>query len=198
MRWSASDASAVCGLELQRSVDDGPFTVVALFAGTATATERDHAFGHRYCYRVPATDCAGNTSPWKTSLTFVPDAIDARPDTLPHTGAWSQLTAADSFNGTLTSSVTAGDSVSYTTTACRIAWIAPRDRDRGTAKVYVDGIQVATVNLVTGDRYEPYRRPRRVVWQKAWPTTAPHTIRIQVLSGRVDIDALGVLRCSRP
>jgi hypothetical protein len=59
--------------------------------------------------------------------------------------------------------------------------------DGGTATVYLDGAAVATVKL------SARADPRAVVWQKAWTTTGEHTIRIQMVSGRVDIDALARL-----
>jgi hypothetical protein len=62
----------------------------------------------------------------------------------------------------------------------------------------VHGVYAGGANL-----YSRYLNPRRVVWQMGWPTARPHTIRIEVVSGRpdvgphgerVDLDALTVLR----
>jgi hypothetical protein len=70
----------------------------------------------------------------------------------------------------------------------RVAWVAARGPDRGVANVIVDGTQVATVNLKAATFM-----PRRVAWQKAWGTAAAHTVKIQVVSGLVDVDAIEVL-----
>jgi len=189
VHWPAVDSPDICLYELERSIDGGPFVLVD-GSTSPRATAREHTVGHSYQYRVRAVNCRGDTSSYKTARAFTPAAADGGADDVSYTGSWSELTETfTSFGGTLHHSVTAGDSVSYSARARRIAWIAPRGPDRGSAKVYVDGVEVATVNL-----HRTYRLLRRVVWQQAWSTTAEHTVRIEVLSGRVDVDGLAVLR----
>jgi hypothetical protein len=189
VNWTASDASGVCRTELEHSIDGGAFTAVALPHATARTIIREHSFGHRYQYRVRATDCAGNTSAWKTANSFTPAAQDAAAGAVSYASDWAQQPDTDSFQATLSSSSTPGASASYATSARRIAWIAPRGPGRGSARVSVDGIAVATLELSAASP-----RPRSVVWQTTWKTAGHHTIQIEALAGRVDIDAFAVLR----
>jgi hypothetical protein len=82
VRWSASDESRICRDELEQSVDGGAFAPIAVASPTATSIHREHAFGRRYRYRLRTTDCAGNTSTWKTSWAFSPGVADDRADAL--------------------------------------------------------------------------------------------------------------------
>jgi hypothetical protein len=150
---------------------------------------REHGLDHRYQYRVRASDCAGNRSPWKTTKPRAATADDAQPGSIAYTPDWAQLSEPGHFEATLTGSRKAGARATYATSARRIAWIAPRGPDGGTARVSVDGVAVATVDLSATSP-----RPRRVVWQKTWTSAADHTIQIEILSGRIDIDAFAVLR----
>lgn len=70
-------------------------------------------------------------------------------------------------------------------------------RDRGKAAVYVDGVQVATIDL-----YSASTRVREVVYAQQFSAAGQHTIEVRVLakknalsSGkRVDVDAIVVTR----
>jgi hypothetical protein len=181
----------ICLYELELSVDGGPFTRVASHM-IPSAWIRGHTPAHRYRYRVRAVDCIGRSSPYSTAREFVVAAADGSAESISYTGTWSPLAVPwryEPFEGTLDHSLTAGDTATYSTTARRIAWIAPRGPQGGSARVYVDGAEVATVDL-----YSQYPNPRRVVWQGSWSTTRPRTVRVEVVSGRVDVDAFAALR----
>jgi len=90
-----------------------------------------------------------------------------------------------SFGSTMKSS-TAGASMSYTFTGNSFAVIGDQASGRGTFKVLVNGVQQggtysteqgATKNMV-------------VVYQKRFSSRASRTVKIQVVSGRVDVDAI--------
>jgi hypothetical protein len=73
-----------------------------------------------------------------------------------------------------------------------VSWMATRGPKRGKARVFVDGVRVATVDL-----YASSNQYRRVVFSKSWTEAGSHTIEIRVLgtSGRprVDVDAVVVV-----
>jgi hypothetical protein len=65
--------------------------------------------------------------------------------------------------------------------------------NRGLARVYIDGVLVATVDCVASALVG-----RRIVFAKSWSSSGTHTIRIVVVGTpnrpRIDIDAFEVLR----
>jgi len=62
----------------------------------------------------------------------------------------------------------------------------------GKARIYVDGVLVATIDLYAAPTHR-----QKLVWQRTWATVGTHTVRIYVIgtSGRpsVDIDGFGLL-----
>jgi hypothetical protein len=115
------------------------------------------------------------------------------PESLSFTGSWSSTASEpDSFANTLHHTTTPGDSAtfkayyhSFGDGAQRVAWIAPRGPDRGSARVWLDGREIATVTLTARSHM-----PHRVVWQRRLNPWRRHTIRIEALTGRVAVDAL--------
>jgi hypothetical protein len=203
VRWSASDPLGICGTDLEESIDGAAFVPIELPSATATSIVREHAMDpngehvHRYRYRVRATNCAGQTSAYKTSWAFAPYVYDGESDgPVLYDDFWgsSSVDGDDYILDTFDWSTTPGATATFPTLNTgtphirRVAWVAARGPDRGVANVIVDGTQVATVKLKASALM-----PRRVVWQKAWRTAGPHTVKIQVVSGLVDVDAIEVL-----
>jgi hypothetical protein len=83
-------------------------------------------------------------------------------------------------------------SASYRVSARAIAWVAGRGPGHGKAKVYIDGVLRATIDL--GARTDV----RHVVFAYRWSSLAIHTIRIvnAATAGRpmIDVDGIIVLR----
>ena len=83
----------------------------------------------------------------------------------------------------------AGARASFTFTWKTFVWVARRGPTRGKAEILVNGTKVATVDL-----YASAYQNQRIVWTKAWSTSAKRTVTIRVLgtSGRprVDLDAI--------
>ncbi len=81
-------------------------------------------------------------------------------------------------------------SASFTFTGYDVGWVATRYTSSGQARVFIDGVLVATVDLdVSSTRY------RQLVFQRHFAVSGTHTLRIEpVGDGRVDIDAFVVLR----
>ena len=74
-----------------------------------------------------------------------------------------------------------------------VALVAPKGPSRGSVKVYVDGVYVSTVSL-----HRSSYLARVIVFAKAWPTKAAHTVKLVVVGTaghpRVDVDGFVVIR----
>jgi hypothetical protein len=78
-----------------------------------------------------------------------------------------------------------------------VAWVASTGSNRGKAEVRVDGVKAQTVDL-----YSSSAQPRKMVFTKAWFTSANHTLEVRALGiknaastgTRVDVDAFVALR----
>ena len=83
-------------------------------------------------------------------------------------------------------------SQSLTLTASDLAIVSTRGKDRGMARVLLDGRAVATIDL-----YAPSTKAGQVVWSTSFPTAARHTVALVALGKkspkgkgtRVDLDA---------
>ncbi len=177
------------GYELQQQVTGGAWTSVALPSPTSTSIVRSLAVGTTARFRVRATDGAANQGAfveWDSIHVRRPQersgAIDwkaswAKADDDRFSGGHSQHTAAT------------GRRATFAFTGDSIAWVSRRAPNAGRARVWLDGIRVATVDLQAGSRSY-----RRIVFATAIATDGPHTLEIRPLGdGRVDVDAFVVL-----
>jgi hypothetical protein len=192
--WSATDpgGAGVASYDLRRSVDGGAF--VALASGMTTTTMNVGLTpGHTYRFEVRARDRAGNLGGWVAGPTiraYLPQQSYAG---LVWKGTWKGATLDQCSGGSVRYATAAGASAAYSFTGRAIAWVTTLGPDRGSAKVYVDGVLVTTIDLhVTATTY------RRVAFARSWSATGSHTLRIVVLGTaghpRVDVDAFEVIR----
>ena len=90
-------------------------------------------------------------------------------------------------------SVQTGATATIAFTGRAIAWAAPTGPTRGAARVYVDGVYRATVNL-----YRTSFGARRLVYRVAWTSAGAHQLKIVVVGTarhpRVDVDAFAIIR----
>jgi uncharacterized repeat protein (TIGR01451 family) len=171
--WSATDASGVCAYDLQESVDGGPFTSVSLPNPTSKSVVRDQTPGHAYQYRVNATDCVGNTSPYKTGTALTDGADDDGSAAISYSGSWTTMSDGSAWGGGLHSSTTSGASFTYTATGTNIAWVGTKGPDHGSADVFVDGKLVKTVNTNASKASE-----RQTLYQKSFKKGGTHTLTV--------------------
>jgi hypothetical protein len=149
--------------------------------------------GHTYRYRVYAVDKAGNTSSSLYTATMRTIAYQDASAAIKYVPAWSGTSSTAYYGGTARYTNTAGRSASLTFTGRSVSWLAALGPTRGSARVYVDGHLISTVNLnsVTSTA-------RRVVFAKTWSASGTHTIKVVVVGTaghpRVDVDAFFVLR----
>ncbi|HEX2627118.1 MAG TPA: hypothetical protein VHL56_09480, partial [Candidatus Limnocylindrales bacterium] len=146
------------------------------------------AIGEQDRYVTRATDGAGNLGPWHYGSTFALRLTQQSSSTVRYAGSWVAIGNAYASGGSLRYSTAAGASATFTFTGRSVAWVSFRSPVRGSAKVYIDGVYKATVNL-----YASTFSARDVVYAASWSVDGPHTLRI-VNAGtaghsRVDIDA---------
>src|SRR4029079_15268095 len=67
--------------------------------------------------------------------------------TVRYVGSWVAIGNAYASGGSLASSPAPGASATFTFTGRSVAWVSFRSPVRGSAKVYIDGVYKATVNL---------------------------------------------------
>jgi bacillolysin len=189
--WSATDAgSGVSQVQLEWSVDGGPWNTVSSAAGTGSKTIQLGAGGHRF--RVRATDRVGNSTRSAASATVTVSGVQE--GAAAYSAGWSSLPTSQRW-GSVRYTKEAGRSATFIFTGREVGWVAERGPKRGKAIVYVDGVLVETVDL-----YSATFAPRKVVFVAAGlkPGTS-HTLRIVNLgtSGRARVDVDGFLLLTR-
>ncbi len=194
VNWNGSDPDGnVARFELQRSTDGGRhWRSVALPSAKAKSVtvSLGNDTGHRF--RVRAVDDLGRRSDWRATDRFSLRIDQQGAAKLRST--WASGTGADLSGGSSRSSGYRGAVATYNFSGRTVRWIGTTGPDSGTAKVYLDGRLVATI-----DTYSATRQTCRILFAKK-VTKGKHTLKIVVLgkgnarsSGdRVDIDAFVV------
>ena len=199
--WRASDASGICGYSTHAEYAGGPSDWSSWSSATSlthTATDYDDQYGGGSSklegYTVRARDCAGNTTDrfvgfrpivaQEDGATFYYGDVIGTPT---YTGSWgSSSCTCFSGGGSTRRTTQAGASVSFTGGPERTALVMAKGPNRGSAKVYVDGVLKATVNT-----HSTTKTNRAVVWNGA---TNAGTVRIVNVATaghpRIDLDAV--------
>jgi hypothetical protein len=183
-RWSACDADGLTSYRLQRQVNGGSWSTVSLSTALTTSINQSLTKGKTYRYRVRATDRSGLVSTYSYGPTFKPIVSDQTSSLISYTGTWSTATSSSYFGGSARYSTSPGASATYRITASGAAWIAYKSSTRGTAQVFVDGVLKATITLKASTT-----TARAQVYAINWGANGTHTVKVVVVSGRVDIDA---------
>lgn len=189
--WTATDAnSGITGYRLQVSVDGGSWTTIALPTPTTTAVTRSLTVGHAYRFRVRATDGAGNVGAYAMGPSLTPLRYAEASTRITYVGSWTKTTSPKAFGGGARHATNSTRRATFAFTGYDVGWIATRTSSSGMARVYADGILVATVDLDrVGTAY------RKLVFARHFPTLGPHTFAIQPIGGgRVDLDGFVILR----
>ena len=190
--WTGRDSGwGIDHYKVQQSVDGGAWGASRITrTRSMTATL---APGHTYRFRVRAYDKAGNVGSWDVGPIRRVKAVQETAAILQWTGPWTTAADPEAWGGTSRRSDAAGTVVRHTFTGRGLAWVAGRDPAFGTAKVYLDGSLVATVDLGAASADH-----RRIVWRRNWTTSTEHRVRIVVVGDAgtptVDVDGFVVLR----
>ena len=189
--WSGSDRGwGIRSYALQQSVNGGTWKTISLPSAKTTSIVRMVPIGTKVRYRVRATDKAGNVGSWDYGPTFRPRNVAESNPHIIYRGAWPLVDDVTAFGGHLREATVSGSRATLTFTGRDVGWLAERGPGRGKAKVYVDGVLRATVDLnATTDS------PRRVVYRRHWSSLGQHTIRVVVANAHtVGIDGFLVLK----
>ena len=193
--WGAATdpSDAITRYEVERSTNGGAFgSMIATSGSTRSASYSGLSFGATYRFRVRAQDSDGSWSAWVASAaTVTPLAISDGSSLVTYSGRWSRYNSTLATNAWHMSSNDAGAIARHRFTGRGIAFIAPTNASRGTARIYIDGTHRATINLrSTSTLY------RRAMYVGNWSASGTHTIEVRVVgTGRnVSVDGFVVLR----
>lgn len=189
---ATDDHTGVSSYVVRRRIGSGPWTVAAgtvttrslkILMSFATATE----------FAVAGRDGVGNIGPQAASPAVTATLYQDRTSLARYSGRWSNTTSSTASHRNLRTSTQAGAWVEFKIHAKAIAIVGRQGPTSGKAKVYVDGVYAATIDL-----YRSSSRSRVVLFSRSWPTPGVHKVKLFVsgTSGRprVDIDAFPVLR----
>ena len=187
LTWSGSDAtSGVARYELARSKDGGSFSLVTASL-PVNVTTRALEPGHSYRFRVRAVDRAGNVGAWAYGSSFRLSSAQEWGSRIAYKGAWRTSSSSAAWGGGTRYATAAGANARIKVSARSFAWIAPIGPSSGTARVFVDGTLVATINL-----YASSTSARELVFAKTWASARTRTIEIRIRGTlghpRVDVD----------
>ena len=193
--WAAAtDAyGTVAGYQAQWRVDGGDWSSTVSMGSGTRQLDRNMSAGHTYALRIRARDAAGNVGAWATSPTFAPGLTQNTSSALARTGTWTAYRSSVMSGGSTLYARSKGRAVSLPFTGRAIALVAPTGPSRGTARIWIDGTLVTSINLHTSVLHA-----RRIVYARSWTTSRSHTIRVVVAGTaghpRVDVDAFIVIR----
>jgi hypothetical protein len=182
--WSACDADGLTSYKLQRQVSGGTWTTVTLSTALSTSINQSLTKGKTYRYRVRATDKTGLVSTYSYGPNFQAIVSDNTSSLISYSGTWLTGSTSSYYGGTVRYSTSPGASATYTINATGAAWIAYKSATRGSAQVWVDGVLKTTINLNSSTT-----TAKAQVYAINWGANGAHTVKIVVVSGRVDIDA---------
>jgi len=193
LTWSGSDAgpSGIKSYDVARSYDGKAYKTIGSGV-TATSFNWSMSPGHTYQFRVRARDNAGNVGTWTTGPLLRPKLTQQTSTAVHFSGTTKTTTYSKYSGGSERYLGAAGASVTYTTTARSLSFVTTRSLIRGSARIYVDGVLVATVNMNASPTAY-----RWVAYSKTWSSAGTHTIKVVSVGSpvpRVDIDAFGVIR----
>ena len=197
--WSATDNSGVAGYELQQGTNGGAYNNVSLPSVTSTTITCSLTPGKTYQFQVRAQDQIGNWSSWRSGARFQVDAYQESDAAISYVDLWSTQTQSAAYRDALKLAKGLGtEKATFVFTGSEVAWVAPKNDNRGQADVYLDGTKVAMVNL-----YSVSDEARTVVFSKVGlDPSVTHTLEVRVLGAknaasknrRVAVDAFVVLR----
>lgn len=194
VKWeAASDAwSGVSGYQLMSSMNGGSWTFVDLTSELTLAASVELRKGYTYAFRVRARDGAGNWSPWAEGVTLKAALRQERNAAIAYTGEWPLTSVSGSWGGYVKRGKAAGATASTSFTGRSIGWVSTKGPKRGQARIYVDGVLEAAIDL-----YAASKTARRIVWQRSWSSTRTHTVQIRVVGTTnrpgIDVDAFVLL-----
>lgn len=173
----------------------GPWTAVASALTTLRTKTYSLDADVAYQFRARAHDLAGHASGYRTGPTVRARAMQETiyAPTLAYTGAWTPVRDAWASGGAVRSTTTAGSDARLTFTGRSVAVVMPRRATLGLARVCLDpGTALETCENV--DLAAGALGSRKVVFARNGLDGTTHVLTVTAVSGRIDLDALPVLK----
>lgn len=191
--WGAVDA--LSGLDhylLQQKTGSGAWTTVSSTL-TARSATRNLFASTTYQFRVRGWDKAGNGSPIVYGTPFRLLRYEGTSSLVKPYGTWKTSSTSAASGGSTRYATTKNASVSMTVYGSGFAWVAPKGRTSGSARIYIDGVWITDVSL-----YRSTTLNKAIVYSIRWSAPGTHTVKLVVLGtsghSRVDLDAFIVTR----
>jgi subtilisin family serine protease len=198
VNWTASDPGGISATQLQQKVNSNAFKTVALSSANAVSKDLSVPTSSTTTrrFRARATDPAGNTSAYATGPTFKVRVFQNGAKAILQSGSWKTASNTKYYGGSARHTNVAGRRQTLTRTMQDVAIVAIKGPSKGIAKVFVDGKEVASVDL-----YSSTNQYRQVVWAMDFGSAATHTVELRVTGtrnpastgARVDFDAFLVM-----
>ncbi len=177
--WGAStDPAGGSGLDyyhLQYQIDGGLYQDVANSPTNGYSIDLSNS-AHTYRFRVRAKDVAGNFSAFSYSATFRAISYSESSSAVKFSGTWGLSTSPVYVGGKARVGSVANRSATLSFTGNRVGWLSRTGPQYGSARVYIDGSLVKTVNLNAATVTD-----RKLVYVKSWSSIGSHSIRIVVV-----------------
>jgi subtilisin len=193
LTWSGKDVgSGVAGFEQEEGRNGATPAAVALSPASATSRLLTGSLGGSLVERVRATDRVGNTGAWATAPAIELAGFSEASSLVTRSSGWTSTANSSMWGGRGRYATGAGQWMSFRFSGRAVAWVATKGPGRGAARVYLDGVHVATIDL-----YASSNRYRQVVFARD-VTEGLHTLKVVVYGTsrrpRVDVDGFLVLR----
>ena len=140
-------------------------------------------------WQVGAYDDGGNSTFSAWSATLSPIVFEQSLSYTKYSSGWYTARSTAYSGGSAKYSTRSGAYASFRMSGRNFAWVSYKSSTRGKAKVYVDGVYRATITLKSSTS-----KARNLVYAINYGARGTHTIKVVVVSGRVDVDAFVVLR----
>ena len=194
LTWSGgtdTGGSGFAGYVVHQSIDGGAWTVLGY--PTTGVLDVPFASSKNYVFRVATRDRAGNVSTWASSPVIRGANHSETSTSVRYSGSWATSTSTSYLGGQAKVSGTRSASATFTFNGNQVAWLSRRSDISGSARVYIDGVLVTTVNL-----YSSTTSVKQVVFTRRFSTVRSRTLRIVVLGTaghpRVTVNSFFFLR----
>ena len=185
--WPAVTGAVAYRLHVQ--VDGGAWQNIALPTPTSTSVDTYFAVGHTYRVRVASAVVANLWSRWRYSGSMPVNLYQETDSLLGYSGTWARVARTGASGGYLRYATGSTAIAKVTFTGRAVGWVSPLGPTLGSARIYLDGTNVATVNLNRTTAYV-----RQIVYATSWPTAGAHVLEIRVAAtpGHPEVDVDGV------
>jgi hypothetical protein len=148
--------------------------------------------GQKAQYEARSKDQAGNASAFKAGAGFTPKLLQETAAT--YTGTWATQAQSDASGGSVKTSSQAGATATFAFTSKSAAVVMPERSTLGSVKICLDpgtaSESCSTVDLSPASGLGA----RMIVFARNALSTVQHHVKVTVVSGRADLDALAVLQ----